>query len=449
MQGSSVHITVIVLVICASAVIDTSIIPISTSTGGLSASAFNVAFFTYMVVLFGYGQYVLLQYVSRKNSEFQDRVIFYKIKLSLVERFVTIIQYILITILAIFILQIMLYQSYLLILLKSVIFISYISSGIVLALLAFRLTTWLRVNRNVVGLLYSLAIAILAVNSFLAFIHLNIEYSDNPPVIRPVRGLTGGLSPVDVNLQLTYIIISVISFILTWTATVFLLKNYSSTLGKIRFWILVAIPLAYFLSQFQSIFLYTFSEFRISDPVMFGIIYNLGFSAIKPIGALLFGLGFWSISKRVQNRAVQNYLLISAYGVSLLFTANQPLGLIYAPFPPFGVVTICFMVLASYLFYLGIYSASISVAVDRKLRQSIRTVAIKESTKFLDSIGTAEMVQDIERKVVSVTEATRDNMERESGISSSIDYDDIKKYVQEVLQEVKSREDRKDSNNRV
>ena len=59
MQGSSVHITVIVLIICASAVIDTSIIRISTSTGGLSASAFNVAFFTYMVVLFGYGQYVI------------------------------------------------------------------------------------------------------------------------------------------------------------------------------------------------------------------------------------------------------------------------------------------------------------------------------------------------------------------------------------------------------
>ena len=434
----SVHITIIVLVICASAVIDTSIIRISTSTGGLSASTLNFTFFTYMVVLFGYGQYVLLHYVSRINSEFRDRVIFYKIKLGLLEKFVTIIQYILITILAIFILQMVLYQSYLLILLKSVIFITYISSGIVLAMMAFRLTTWLKVNRSVVGLLYSLAIAILAVNSFFAFIYLNIEYSDNPAVIRPVRSLPGNYASPQ-TFQPTYIIISVISFILTWTATVFLLKNYSSSLGKMRFWILVAIPLAYFLSQFQSIFLYSFSEFRISNPVLFGIIYNLIFSATKPVGALLFGLGFWSISRRVQNRKVQNYLLISAYGVSLLFTANQPLGLIYVPYPPFGVVTICFMVLASYLFYLGIYSASVSVSVDRKLRQSIRNAAIKESTKFLDSIGTAEMVRDIERKVVSVTEATRDNMERETGISSSVDYEDIKKYLQEVLHEIENK----------
>jgi hypothetical protein len=448
MRGSSFHITLVVILICASAVIDTSIIRISTSTGGLSGSAFNVAFFTYMVVLFGYGQYVLLHYVRSKKLE-SNRAIFYKIKLSLLERSVTIIQYILITILAIFILQIMLYQSYLLIVLKSVIFISYISSGIVLSLLAFRLTTWLKVNRNLVGLLYSLAIAILAVNSFLAVIYLNVEYSDNAPVVRPVRGLTGAFGTVDYTLQPTYIITSVISFILTWTATVFLLKNYSSSLGKIRFWILVAIPLAYFLSQFQSIFLFSFSEFRISNPVLFGIIYNLIFSATKPVGALLFGLGFWSISRRVQNRAVQNYLLISAFGVSLLFTANQPLGLIYAPYPPFGVVTICFMVLASYLFFLGIYSASVSVSVDRKLRQSIRNAAIRESTKFLDSIGTAEMVRDIERKVVSATEATRDNMERETGISSSVDDEDIKKYVQEVLHEVKSGRDRTDSDRAV
>jgi hypothetical protein len=131
------------------------------------------------------------------------------------------------------------------------------------------------------------------------------------------------------------------------------------------------------------------------------------FSAIKPIRALLFGLGFWSVSKSVHNRAVQNYMMISAYGVSLLFTANQPLGLILAPYPPFGLVTICFMGLASFLFYLGIYSASVSVSEDSKLRQSIRRFALRESTKFLDSIRTAEMVQEIERKVVSMSSASK------------------------------------------
>jgi hypothetical protein len=436
-HGPDVHITVIVLLVCGSAVVDTSITNISTSTGGLSASAFDVAFFAYMVVLFGYSQYVILRYVSRKNQEFQDRPFFYKIKLSIVGRAITVVQYILIALLTVILVQIILFQSYHLIVLKSVIFVSFISSGIVLVLLTYRLTSWLRVNRNLVVLLYSLAISALAVNSFLAFTYLSIEYSDNPELIKPVRSLTGAFASPDVTLQPVYVVISVISFILTWAATVSLLRNYSSRLGKIRYWILVTIPLAYFLSQFQSIFLYTFAEFRTSEPVLFGIIYNVIFSAIKPVGALLFGLGFWSVSKSVHNKTVQNYMIISAYGVSLLFTANQPLGLIFAPYPPFGLVTICFMGLASYLIYYGIYSASISVSEDTKLRQSIRKAAINESTKFLDSIGTAEMIQEIERKVVSMTTASKETIENETGINSSFDDKDMREYLEEAIQEIK------------
>jgi hypothetical protein len=131
-------------------------------------------------------------------------------------------------------------------------------------------------------------------------------------------------------------------------------------------------------------------------------------------------------------------MLISAFGIMLLFTANQPTFLLLVPYPPFGLVTVSFMGLASYLFYLGIYSASVSVSEDSKLRQSIRKAAIKESTQFLDSIGTAEMEQEIERRVVSMTSATKENIEKETGISSSFDDEDIRKYLREVLQEIRS-----------
>ena len=120
----------------------------------------------------------------------------------------------------------------------------------------------------------------------------------------------------------------------------------------------------------------------------------------------------------------------------LLFTANQPTFLVLVPYPPFGLVTVSFTGLASYLLYLGIYSASISVSEDSRLRQSIRKAAIKESTQFLDSIGTAEMGQELEKRVIAMTTATRQNMERETGISSSFD-EDIRKYLQEALQEIR------------
>jgi hypothetical protein len=192
--------------------------------------------------------------------------------------------------------------------------------------------------------------------------------------------------------------------------------------------------------------LYSFPDLRLQDPVLFGIIYNLIYTVAKPAGGILFGIAFWTIAKHLPNQAVRRYMLISAFGIMLVFAANQSIFLVLVPYPSFVLVTVSFMgILASYLFYLGIYSASISVSKDSKLRRSIRKAAIKESTKFLDSIGTAEMEHEIEKRVIAMTAATRENMERETGICSSFD-EDIRKYLHEALQEIKSKRIRKNDN---
>jgi hypothetical protein len=215
------------------------------------------------------------------------------------------------------------------------------------------------------------------------------------------------------------------------------LKHYSRRVGKALYWIAVAIPLAYFLSQFQPLVLYSFGDLRLENPVFFGIVYNLIYTVAKPAGGILFGIAYRTIARHLSNETVKKYMLMSAFGIMLLFTANQPTYLVLVPYPPFGLVTVSFMGLASYLFYLGIYSASISVSEDTKLRQSIRKAAIKESTKFLDSIGTAEMVQEVERRVISMTTAAKENIERETGIGSSIDEGDMRNYLEEAIQEIK------------
>jgi hypothetical protein len=78
------------------------------------------------------------------------------------------------------------------------------------------------------------------------------------------------------------------------------------------------------------------------------------------------------------------YLTISAYGTVLIVVAvTSPV--IYAPYPPFAAVAWSFVGLSSYLYSLGFYFSAISIAQDKKLRQSIRDMAIKES-KLLDSM---------------------------------------------------------------
>jgi hypothetical protein len=129
-------------------------------------------------------------------------------------------------------------------------------------------------------------------------------------------------------------------------------------------------------------------------------------------------------------------MIISAFGLVLLFTSNQATVLLGSTFPPFGLATASFVGLSSYLMLVGIYSSATSVSEDSNLRRSIRNFAIKEST-LLDSIGTAQMEQDIQRRVIGFTKLYQDRMAEETGIQSSLTEDDIKQYLEQVIREVK------------
>ena len=98
---------------------------------------------------------------------------------------------------------------------------------------------------------------------------------------------------------------------------------------------------------------------------------------------------------------------------------------------------ITFMGLASYLIFVGIYSAAVSVSEDTKLRQSIRKIAIKES-KLLDSIGSAGM----EQRVIASTKAAQNRMTDESGIQTSLTEEDVKHYLEITLKEIKSKKEK-------
>src|SRR5205807_2292038 len=141
-------------------------------------------------------------------------------------------------------------------------------------------------------------------------------------------------------------------------------------------------------------------------------------------------------ARNMSRNIVKQYMMISAYGMMLLFSSNQAAGLVLIPFPPFGLVTVSFFGLASYLLLIGIYSSAISVAEDSNLRHSIRSFAMKES-RLLDSIGTAQMEQEIQKKVMEFTRQNQDRMAEETGIQPSLTDEDVKAYLEQVIREVK------------
>ena len=61
----------------------------------------------------------------------------------------------------------------------------------------------------------------------------------------------------------------------------------------------------------------------------------------------------------------------------------------------------------------SIYSTAISVAQDSELRKFVRRVAVRES-KLLDSIGSAQVEQEVIKKVMPLLHSQAHNIEEEA-----------------------------------
>ena len=117
--------------------------------------------------------------------------------------------------------------------------------------------------------------------------------------------------------------------------------------------------------------------------------------------------------------------------------------ILYIPYPPVGSAATFSLAFASFLFYIGIYSSAISISEDTGLRRSIRKTAIDEF-KLLDSIGTAQMSQQLQDKVGRPVKEYSDTMDREVGVQPSLSEQDAKQYLKEVIEELdKSRTQQK------
>jgi hypothetical protein len=420
----------ILSILVAASIIDTSITKLSVFTGGLT-SVWNIVVFSLLVVIYAIGQYFILHFMK-------TRIEISKIPtVSTIHMIVSTVQYLLIFVFVIIILQMILTSSYNLLLLELIVCISCGLSVTLLGFLAKKFFTWFRSSHDSVVILYATAMGILCVN--IAFMMVNVINGLIPQEdeIRHIKNPITAVINAENVFNSIYVVSSVLSFILVWVATVLLLRSYSKKFGRARYWIIVSAPLFYFLSQYQAIFFNLFDSFRLSDPTLFGIIFTLIFTMSKPIGGILFGIAFWIVSRRVSKHVIRYYLIVSAYGLILLFTSNQATSLIFAPYPPFGLVTVSLLGLSSYMLLVGIYSSAMSISRDTELRKFVHMVAAKE-IEWLDRIGSAQVEQELITKVIPLVRHKAQNIEQETGIKSSLTDADVKQYLEEVLAEIQN-----------
>jgi hypothetical protein len=154
----------------------------------------------------------------------------------------------------------------------------------------------------------------------------------------------------------------------------------------------------------------------------------------RPVGGILFGVAFWMIGRSVTDKKISDYMKLSAIGIILLSISNQDAGIYLLPYPPFGLPTINFLGISSYLLFVGIYYTSISISTDTALRKTIES-SVEEQFKFVSKIGKSQMERGIENWVKGMRKRSAKILEENRGIQTHLEDSEVEEYVRFVVKE--------------
>lgn len=373
-------------------------------------------------------QYFILAFVNYNNKSHKVRTRL----LHTIHKIVTITQYLLAGIILLVILQILLAQQYNTILLELALSISYGLWIVMFSLLAKAFFSWYGSKKNLMILIFALSMIAYVVNGSLGLYNQLDELSKRNLVIKTGDVAVFSESPSSVDT--VYQIASSVSYVLTWIATVMLLRPYIEKFGKVRFWIMMGAPMIYYLIEFPLFSLGFFTPSEDSNAMTNILIFSL--SAV--FAGILFGVAFLSIARTLKfGTAARNYMIIAAYGFVLFYIAGSA-WTSQAAYPPYGLISVSFTGLSCYLIYNGLYFSAVSISQDMTLRQSIKK-SVMEQSKLLHNIGTAEMENEIQKQLLPAARKVSESMSDKTGIETSMDENDIKSYMQVVLKELRKK----------
>jgi hypothetical protein len=326
-----------------------------------------------------------------------------------------------------------------------IIFIITISYGTATAFiirLSLLFFSWYKSNHSLIVFLYFISMLVIAFNLIMTAASTSVKVSELPNPTGEYVGASGAFSSDRYSLlENAYRISSVMSFFSIWITTAVLMINYrKKPSNAIVYWIILSIPFVYFLITY--FYQYILGNILISyleiDPITVSIILGAFLALSKPIGGLVFGIAFWKISRIMSyERNIMTYMIISGFGIFLIFAANQAATqTIPGIYPPFGLLTITVLNIAAFFMLLGIYNSATLVSANHNLRKLIRNHALE--SKLLGLLGHAEMDNEIRKTVKEITQH-KDTLERHKEAEFEFDEKELEKYIDSVIKETKKR----------
>lgn len=464
---STQKISIVVCIIIVALVLDMELSNVSDIIKNQLITGWGITAFVAIILVYIIGQYFILDYVKRASIEIRSR----DRCLLVSDKIVSYSQYVVLILLVYLMLQVVLDASYYVHFLTAILVLSRSLNIIVMVLLAQRFFSWYALKRDNQLLLYGVSSAMIAITAgtTIAFMGMaTIEYNEPATIVEPESEIIfrsfESTSTLGI-LNYLYYYVAIVSFILMWSLTALLLRNYSQRFGRVKYSVLISAPIIFYMSQLFIVLLEVpFLGNDISSSESFIFYYSVIYTLSSTIGGILFGIPFWITARRISSTNTDNsddnhavgssansnsgnssrgssagykigdYMNIAGFGLVLFFVSGSTT-IHHTPYPPFGISSIAFMGISSYLILVGIYSCAVSASQDRQLRKSIRLIALEQS-KLIDNIGFAQMQQQLEKRVEEIVEKSSNIMKEESGVEASMTEEEAKKHLELVLNEI-------------
>ena len=414
----------------------------------LNSSSGVILFITMSITVFFAGLYTLRDYMVALRKDLEDPSFFNRLY-----KATPIFLYALLVIFGAIIVEMVLfsqYSSYLLILIVLI-------SSVAILFFGFRTYKFLSWFKSSVNKRHNIMILAFAVSSILLCISVTIStvfdtkelvYSRPPSIDSNFHSSNSMASRHLSNIELVihlygflYPQVTAIAIAET-VAVAYFLRYFKDQIGRAKFWTIIILPPVFFLtgvfgpqllSHSGDVMVYQLPRFLI-----FRIIGTAGWVVADFVIAFAYILVAKTLGRQItSSRKIINYLIIAAFSTILISpTTNN--WITNNSYPPFGAIQRAFVVLASFLFSIGIYSVALSVAQDAELRRLARKYAKEYS--LLDTLGNAQENAEILRKVVKLIHKQAGAMEKETGVESSmIDDNEVRQYLDLVIRETRGK----------
>ena len=421
-------------------IMDSSLTIFCTPRSGRIINISNIELYLIYSIIFVISNIVLLNIVNNIKTNLKNKYFYFMV--------LTIQSLLSITLLTIYG-QMILYSNYYNLFIFVIVYTSFLSSIGFLSVLTVKLVHWFILTPNYSIILYGIAISFFILNTIIGLVYVTQVLLSHTDIIKPAscRALFGSLFHINPGLSIylsnLYDITSIISFIAVWFVTIFMLKQYSHSIGKIKYWILVSIPLIVFMTKYEIILYYIlynpsileiFSSIK-SNSIVHQIVSTFLNSNLQ-IGGIFFAIAFLVIVKKIpKGHRIVNSLIISLIGMMFLFGSKNVSALIIPAYPPVGIVAISFMGLASYLLLVGIYSSATIAARDITLRKYLNK-KVENDTTLLNNIAYAENENEIQKNVKSLMNYSA-QWQQNNDIQLEMNQQELKEIVDGVISEVK------------